>query len=248
MRKLIFYIILLSLTINLSGQRAGIIASSNGSVSASTLNTGLLSEFLFNESSGNAVDVKSSITGTSTSITYGQAGKIGNSFSFDGAASKVTITSFMQPTTAMSISFWIKTTSTADGSLMYAWDYVTGSGYYVGYYLGTLSIHLGDGTLADAGGFSLDATINDGSWHQIIFKWDGTNVLGYIDGTNHLTSTWSHTLAYTNVTRLVIMDNGYGDGYVAGNLDCFAMWSKSLSLSEVTQIYTKENSGLTYTW
>jgi hypothetical protein len=214
-------------------------------VTSGSLLSGLLLYWKLDDSTSPIADASGNgYTATATSVTYSQAGKVGTSFLFNGTSSTLALANaYPKPTTAMSFSFWIKTTSAADGSIAFCYSVSNYCGFYISYLNGQISFHLGDGTSGQEYVNGLDVTINDNAWHHVVFTWNGTIINGYVDGSNHLgPDTWSHSVPYTSIAHdsLYIMDNGYGDGYVGGNLDEFGIWNRELTSGEIANLY---NSG-----
>ncbi len=217
-------------------------------VTGSSLLSGLRLWYNCNESSGNITDSSGNgYTGVATALTYGQAGKVGNSLYFNGTSSKVIVGSggsgFPTFTTGFSISFWIKTNWATDNC---KWLSCTDGTYGLqGFYYtgGGVSLELRDGT--NNVEFGLSTAIGDNAWHHIVFTFDGTNINGYVDGSNALTNTWAHTLAFTNVQELDFMFSGYDTQWVQGNLDMVGLWNRALTSDERTTLYNSGN-GTTY--
>jgi hypothetical protein len=244
MKKILIYLFLL-ISLTTSGQAIhGVVASSSGGgAPSSSLLTGLLCYYKFDEASGNLVDASGQgRTGTPTGITYAQAGKIGTAISFNGTTSNISVSSFPQPVNALTISFWIKTTdATDDKPLLYLSDGT--HGIKVLYYTGQFSLNLLDGTYDNE--FITTGTYNDNTFHNVIFVWDGTNVTGYVDNVVKISGTWVHTLDYGSTSVMVFMSTFYGVKYLGGILDEFGIWNRGITSGERITLST---GTLTHPW
>jgi len=204
---------------------------------------GLISYWSMNELSGNLTDSVSSYTGVATSLAYGATGIIRSAVTFNGTSSKVIVgasgTGFPKPTTAFSFSFWIKTTDAGDKRWLYAYSSTYGMiGYYGASGTGKIELLFGDGTNShDA---VLTTSVNTGNWVHVAITFDGTNVLGYVNGSGCYTSTWAYDVGWTGVNEMTIGANNYGSGFISASLDEFGVFDHALTSAEVSQIY---NSG-----
>jgi hypothetical protein len=207
--------------------------STTASAPTSSLLTGLQAYYKFNESSGNIIDYSGNgKTGVPTNLTYGQTGKISTAGSFNGTSSVVTVSNFPQGTSGLTISFWLKTSSTAEGTLVQCYNTGTNvAGYWIQYYSGYFTIMLGNGTTT-SNEIGITGSYNDNAWHNFIFTYDGTNLLAYVDNVNKLTTTFSGGINYTGVTDLSFMATDYGTGFVGGLLDEVGFWNRTITSTE----------------
>jgi hypothetical protein len=248
MKKSLIYTLLLFLTLSLSGQRTGIMASSG--TASSTLLTGLVSAWECNEASGTIIDVKGNNNSASQTVTYGNAGKNGNCLTF-------TSTNIV---TLANITGW--TISSASSCSISAWVNFTGA------QAGTRSIIIGNGMSGapelyfaneDApqydlrwyvGGVAIsgatEPTVSYGTWYQIIMVKSGTSITLYWNGSVLGTGT-EGTYSALNPTAIYLGNDASGNSFT-GKLDMVRFWSKALSSGEVTELYTKENGSTTYPW
>ncbi|MBE3086930.1 MAG: LamG domain-containing protein [Bacteroidetes bacterium] len=215
-------------------------------ISGSSLLTGLLAYWKLDEASGNVADSANSHTGTATALTYSQAGSGGNGtgVSFNGTTSKIVVGApLVTPTAAVSISFWIKTTSAANTRLYYT--HAANEGIIIYYNGGWLSVLFGNGTTEseiELGG----STIANNAWHLIVIDWDGTNMHSWVDDTLRTAATaWTGPILYTDVTNLTIGDNDYGSGFFTGILNDIGVWNRALTSDERTALYAA-GSGITH--
>lgn len=199
------------------------------------------------EASGSPKDEVGTLdSGSVTSCTYSESGKINTSFGFNGSAyvSFGDITNFDGLTT-MSISCWFKTSSASASQFLVAKE----NNYYcfeIGMYAGKMRAYFYNGTYAVSG-----STYNDGAWHHVVATYDSAlgsqNIKLYIDGSS--VATANVTGAIPNTTDYFAFGTAARSGNYAnkytGYLDEIGIWNKVLSSSEVTSLYNS-GSGLAY--
>lgn len=147
-----------------------------------------------------------------------------------------------------SMSFWIKTTSTALFKFPVAMQ--TGGGNYtnaVAMIYGT-QLLINDRT---GWNFGTNTSINNGNWHNIIVTasysgntTSGTSLNMYLDGnlTPDLTSATMGTGTNSYLSGDLYMGSYDGAGeFFNGNVDEVAVWQRILSSADITAIY---NSGV----
>jgi len=170
-----------------------------------------------------------------------------SSGSFDGVDDNVEINGInIGGFNSYTTSIWIKTTTSSksdffnDRSDVFHFYYRLNSD-------GTFSYFHKDSSDNDVI-ISTSQTINDGEWHHIVAKWDGSTIYAYIDG--ELIDSKSTSSTYGDNNNVVIggADNN-GDGQVDynmfnGNIDDVTIWDRALSSSEVSDLY---NDGLSDT-
>lgn len=214
-----------------------------------SLNTGLVSYWKTDESSGNAADSVGSNTGTNTDVTYA-AGKINNGAVFNGSSSRLALpTGSLVPTTsgqAMSISLWVKSdTASNAGSyrqlfsfkygFQFRWSWGDGGANYGSFVYQTVSNAYSTPNLV----------ISASTWHHIVCVYDGTNMKLYIDGAQS-----GSDIAVTAGVRYETGNNFLGSSQAPGDfydgmLDEIGLWSKGLTAAEVTELYNS-GAGLAY--
>ena len=147
------------------------------------IDTSLLANWKFDESSGTTVsDSAGTNTGTALSGTTIVNGYSGNARSFSGVNSGITFNSTVIPIGAKSIRFKIKTSSQAIGVLFSNIDdYSTQHGDFV--MIGSGKIRWLSGCASSTSRFCLESLriVNDGNWHDIVLKWDGTTELNKVN-------------------------------------------------------------------
>ena len=213
----------------------------------------LVAYWKLNETSGatSVVDSKGSYTGTATSVTFGGAGKVATSASFNGTTSTINCGSG-PPLTTFTTSAWIKFSgsvpnvtqgivgryqSGANGSHHNYYLTIDGATHKlaVGFYNGSSwSTILGTNAIWTAG-----------QWYQITGTYDGTAVKLYINGVpDVITSGTPSGTPYTSISIPFVTSIG-SDGaeslyYFPGSIDEVALWNVALTGAEIGTIYNTQ--------
>jgi hypothetical protein len=173
-------------------------ATSNGTdaIAAKAYPTGQVALWHMDDAAGQMTDASGNgHTGVTHSIGFGQPGKLGTAFGFNGTNSSVTVPigDLSPGPQNMTMSIWMKTTlrppvpGPQDWDLLRAGFYATGAEYKLEYYPdGAASC----GFKGDAGYKEVhnDPTalgapnLSDGQWHQITCKRVGNYVQTIVDG------------------------------------------------------------------
>jgi hypothetical protein len=228
MRKYIF-VLLTVFCFPVFGQDV-FIASFRGTAPSSLL-TGLVSYWNFNETSGDLLDIVGSHPGTlgasTASPTQGASGIIGTAYTFDGSNDIITLASPITTGTTFSLSFWLKpntqsgygTILTDNGGLSGVW-YI-GTGNKIDFYSGT--DHLNTTGLTNA------------QWNHMVITCNAGVIGIYINGQSDI-------ITFTTFGGYSANSIGRHTTYEAlkGNLDEMGFWSRVLTSAEVTTLY---NSG-----
>jgi hypothetical protein len=155
------------------------------------------------------------------------SGKLGNAAVFDGSNYfDIDISTLPQGSQDRTISFWFNSLKTEPQVPLY---YGTPSGgELVLFYIDSGSIVVspyGDGVYSSE-------ILNDGNWHNILFKINNQSWILYVDGILKDTQFRQTT---TNGTVLTI---GTGpDGSTEGSIDAVGIWNRALSDAEVAALY-----------
>lgn len=196
----------------------------------------------------NANDLINGINGTSTSINYGNAGKIGNCATFSGTSSLILLPdndNLSFGSGSFSINFWLYPTQTG-GSWIFSKRNSTGVREYDIYYTGPTIIIILHGIVGSISRI-INAQVTYNAWNMITFTFAGgivaTNIKGYLNG-NLITSGSSPTVAgYTGMPNTVatVKFGRLGEAannQLVGRLDQTRIWKgRELSASEITEIY-----------
>jgi len=245
MKKLLAISIFITIAGILNAQMMVLGNMSKITASESTLLTGLTNYWQLDEASGTLADEVGSATLTGTDITYSQSGKVGTSISFNGTSSKAATSSgFLKPTTAFSISFWIKTTC-SETNQKWFYEYYSGVGGLIGYYNnGLIQLRLSDAVNSVT--FSLTGSYNDNAWHHIVFSWSKAgSIIGYVNNVSKLSDAWAYDIIASSAPDMTFMADNYGSGWVSGYLDEVGIWNKALTTDEIAELYNSGN-GITY--
>ncbi len=169
-----------------------------------------------------------SVTALSTSL-------VDNNFalSFNGNDEYVSISNSanMQITGAMTISAWVKTTSSNYQSVLIKGTSVSSADYYFRIQdSGLIRFRLGNAN------YGIGTTsVKDGNWHHICVVYvPSTSVTYYVDGVQDAQTTSSIPAAITNSYSNVEIG---GIQNFNGDMDEVAVWNRALELADVQRIY-----------
>lgn len=197
-----------------------------------------------------AVDEISAFNLDYSNVTYQQAGKVNYSCQFNGTSSVfVATTAGNNPADSLTISVWVKT-STTGTKMFITGNYQEdsfGDGY--GLFITTGNVArfiINNNTSGGAGEVIGTTNICDGAWHHIAGTWNGSTITLYVDGSSEGTpATWSNTITYSSATynHFSIARTGDFSNFYAGYIDEVALWHKTYTSTDIQALYTKENSG-----
>ena len=205
------------------------------------------------ELESDSTDSVGSSDGTDTGITYAAAKVNNGATGFNGSADKITIgtTTAIKPTTAMSISAWIKREASGEHRILsVGWEnYPTAlSGFQLllssgaqptlsigndtGYTVGT---HVG--SCVHGSGTSLS------TWAHVVGTWDGSTIKVYLNGGAPASIAWTGGCAYNATVRAGLgyshttVFGGDSHRYLTGDLDEVGLWNRALNATEVAALY-----------
>ncbi len=189
-------------------------------------NTGTLTNFALSGSTSNWV-----------------AGKRSCALNFDGSNDYVEVldSTSLRPTTGLTLSAWVKTTSSSLQRIVFKGD--AGNQYSL-----IESLSGGDGKVGlRAEGLSpvqvTSATaVNDGTWHHVVAAWNGTTTVIYIDGAVSTTASQTGTPTYNSSSVFIGNGSPANGQYFNGTMDEVRIYNRALGATEVTALY---NSGAT---
>ena len=186
------------------------------------------------------------------SVTY-TAGKIGNSFTFNGSNSYVTLPSgTLEFTGDFSVSLWFNGSSVSgEKQIISNANKVGGaSGQWKGWdlfiYGGKVYYRLwNSGTNSDA---ISSTTISGSTWYHVVITKSGSVQKLYINGALEATNSSAVTPNYTtpNFPAIGVQYYHSGIGYDTptifnGRIDAVSAWTKELTLSEISELYNSGN-------
>jgi len=177
------------------------------------------------------------------------------SMDFDGSSSEVSM-DFTNTGSTGSISVWIKPTDYTTGAQI-VWLYV-GSGYRDFIALaqrndGTLSFSSADSGSTRWAVETDNAVVSNGTWTHVVFSFDGSNGIIYINGSTvpqtYITTTdkswWWGNLIPTNLRLGILRVNGYSvQQRYYGQIDGVSIYNYPLSSSQVTTLYGSSSTGI----
>jgi hypothetical protein len=213
-----------------------------GTTAGSSLLSGLLAYWKLDESSaGSVIDTVGTYPGTATAITYNASGKISRCYNFNGSTSYVAIGDVLKPTTALTVSLWMKSASASTGFLVCrtGWD-----GNWKGYRLminsdGTAKFVLGSGNDAVLFDTQFGTGLLNGNWHHLVCTWNGTTIYLYYDNIKSISYSWSYTLAYVLTTSLTFGTNEeHSASFYTGDLDEVCIWNRAITDAEVSTLFS----------
>jgi hypothetical protein len=203
--------------------------------SSSTLISGLLAGWKFEESSGDAIDVVSGVHLVPTgAISYSQTGKVGNCFGYNGSSRLSTAAPIMESASAFSVAIWFKSSTT--GTVMALISNRNGSaGWDLHIEADRCELYLGS-----TYDHPFEWTVTNGVWHCVVFTYDGVNVQPYFDNTKE--TSYAYTYSQSPSALMFGWDGSY---YFTGNLDESYIWNRCLSDTEVAALWNS-GSGKSY--
>ena len=200
---------------------------------------GLRSWWQFDDTSGtNLVDSTGrNVFGTMVDTPVRIVGLTGGALSFDGVNDGVLVGSkgALDGAADFTLSAWVKTTSTSDGTIIAqrgpSWDNVF------------LVRAQGDGRVRFeiyGGGSQFNiyttAKVNDGQWHQVIVQREGAAGRIYIDGA--LAGSATGTIRSLSATQSLAIGYDALDGvFFKGAIDDVRVYTRALNASDVTALY-----------
>lgn len=197
---------------------------------------------------GNSNDIKGNLSnGIDVSIGYAPVyGKINQgAYNFGGGHTTVAYDPIMNLTTAFTISLWVKQLNNVGGAYLISktngaendnnWsviiDYVSG---YVQFYDSTATVYASSAML-----------IPDSNYHHIVYTYDGTTFLGYIDNIELININTTFTLSTNGTSDLRLFSfNGTGN-YPDTYMDMLYVWNRRITPTEVATLYNR-GTGVQY--
>ncbi len=224
---------------------------SDQSVSASTVfdkENNIVSGWLLNESSGNALDVTSNNLDASVygSPTRNSSGIVGPTYSFDGsndelAADATGLLNESNLENGFTLSAWIKTAQTSNRQDIMGRLYSGGNssfGLSLNRKSQNVGIYLDDGgTKWEDGVFEYTAD----TWFKVDFIYDTTQIFVYVNGNQELNLSAGSSLS-SNPSDYFYIGSNWGERYFQGKLDNIFVWQTYLNSNEILAKYQSEKS------
>ncbi|MFF0574470.1 LamG-like jellyroll fold domain-containing protein [Streptosporangium saharense] len=199
-------------------------------------NQNLVAAYGMNEGTGTTVADASGKNnpGTARDTTWTD-GKYGKALSFNGTSSWVTVnhSSSLRLTGGMTLSAWVKPTTTAGWRTVAMKDHASGSAY--GLYASNGSVPSAWLLKPDASGHNtLDGTTGlvNGRWDHVAVTYDGTMARLYVDGQEVSTSSWSGNLVNDNGALHIGGNSKWGE-YFSGLIDEVRIYKTAQSQAQI---------------
>lgn len=235
-------------------------ASAGGTIS--TLNTGLVGYYKFDEGVGTVITDSSgnrnhgrmvSMANPPTATSGWESGKFGKGLKFDGTDDYVNMGDVFdfERTNSFSISAWIKTG--ADGVLMMIASKLDSTSPYPGFQFFVDTSAAGDLLYVDLiSSVSLgnyievkgSTDINDGKWHNVAMVYSGTSAASgikiYVDGVQESMATVVDSLS-ASILNNINFEIGARDGAdysFNGSIDEARVYNRALLAAEVKKLYS----------
>ena len=161
-----------------------------------------VAEWLTNEGKATSIFDTSgnSNTGTLTNGPVWTSGRGSKAIEFDGTNDyiKMNNSASLEPSSALTISAWVKPNSTANGAILAKQAGTSTFDSYSLFYDGTtqkFNFYLGDSSATTQ--LQQSSTSTNNTWHHVEAIWDGTNVVMYVDGIYEGATTTS-TIGHQN--------------------------------------------------
>ena len=221
------------------------------------LANGLVGWWKMDEGSGSST-ADASNNGNAGTLVSGPTwvvGSDGSALTFNGTSQYIEMTNVVQPTTAVSVSAWVKPSSVPEGlqSIAGTWDDVSGDyrTYLLSLQSGTAAFYAS----SDGGGVPTavgTTMLESGIWYHLTGTFDGTNIRIYVNGVLEAT-TYSPGGIATNPYPFYIggMNAGGlgGRTYFPGVIDDVRLYTRALSAYEVQELHeAKAPTGITGWW
>lgn len=162
---------------------------------------------------------------------------------FDGSNDYIALTddAAYKPTTGLSVSVWIKTSS---ASVQRIWDKQSGFPYY-GYGLLTVNgkVYVECAYSANSYGLTSVASVNTGLWVHVTFAWDGTTGTIYINGAIDISYAMTGPLTYV-VSEIPVIGGRYTGltQMFNGLIDDLRIYNRAITAAEIQSIYRNSSS------
>lgn len=197
---------------------------------------------------GNSTDFSGNNNhGTDTAITYSQAnGKFNQGAGFNGTSSVITFAAKIIPQGAKTVSFWLKSSSTAQYQFILTQlengNVQSGTLFSLNEVdtTGKIRFVIANATTANQLLLCTSAkSVNDGVWHQIVGTWDGTTAANagkiYVDGALEGVGTASGAEVNTPSNNLKI--GNLATFYLTAAIDEFQVYNVAKDANWVRKQY-----------
>ncbi len=201
----------------------------------------------FDENAGSiATDNSGNInTGTLINSPIWAIGKIGSALNFTNNYVNVpSSTSIDSITNAVTISAWVKTTTTSQSVILERWLYGEGvnqRAYCLQIREGKVLFGISkDGTSANSKWLTSTIPVNDGNWRHVAGTFDGTTMQLYISGVQNTSVSAEFSAIYVPTGNLHIgkweNNSGVFEHPFIGIIDEVRLYKKALSSAEIAKL------------
>jgi hypothetical protein len=200
---------------------------------------------------GDAIDSIGGNNGAPTGGVSYVSGEVGKAFAFDGSSGYVAVpnSSNLKFTNAISVEGWINlntitspntptiVTKGQDADAPMDWDLVVNGG------------KLGAAVYTPGGwqGGSFTTTMATGVWYHVAMTYDGTNLLGYVngvlDGSMAISGTLRTTIYGLRIGAYAPVNGVVDKCFFPGKIDELSLYNRALSPNEIATIYSVGNGG-----
>ncbi len=193
-----------------------------------------------NASNTNIDDVTNNSEGTSTdnTNTMSVAGKINTALFFDGTNEYGSAANMGYTGGTATISFWINyTDTTTDKMIVGTWWNGEQFMIYANPTAGKIRAILRE---SDNTNIIVDSssTYNDGAWHHVVARANGSHVVLDIDDTERVSLAYDGTIKASAQTFKISGDPG-DPNYFQATIDEIGVWNRSISDAEVTLLFNE---------
>ena len=224
------------------------------------LNTGLVSYWNFEATSGAVLDVKGVNNGTANNIVRGDTGIIGNGFHFDGVAfTNVTVpnNANLEPATTLTMNLWAKLNRTTINTVSFLFRTGETGGNSIDYGIRVVGTDSAPttaqgiiviGAWSGAPDIAITDTLGDfvfDEWNMWTLKFDGTTITLYINGTEQATKINPGSITYSGQDFTIGSSIEDTAVVVNGTMDELSFWNRTLNVSSIVQLYNS-GAGITF--
>lgn len=172
-----------------------------------------------------------------------------NAYNFNGSGNYILVNNCTNmDNNYLTASLWFKSTSTQFQQLLYKVNF--GNSQKEEYSIctnfgqsGVINASIKNGNNCNVGGAgwmmnNVNAIYTDGSWHHLVFTYNGTNSRVYIDGAQ-ISNTIFPTSVIDNCPggKFIIGVNYAGGIGFNGQIDDIGVWNRALTQQEITSLY-----------
>src|SRR3989344_1167960 len=164
------------------------------------------------------------------------SGKIGKSFSFDGAGDYVELgDGSLNYNSDTSVSMWFYALNITDFKRLFNMDSSNNNNFLIGFF--DNQIYVDDGVVGGA----RSGTINANQWYHVVVLFNNTNIQSskvYLNGVDSTAGTIGATMSVTSTTRITSTSTVSFNG----SIDDVMIFNRSLSAGEVMALYANTTS------